>query len=226
MGSSIAGHFHDPNWIAWHPTGHAKFKMTKFIVGTKQEMTQVFTDDGRVHPATIIAVSPLTVTQIKTKDKDGYSAVQFGFGTLKESKVGKAQKGKGGFAHFIEMRTDDPTSVTNTIDASAFAEGDTVEVSGITKAKGFQGAVKRHGFHGGRRTHGQKHSEREVGSIGGGGRAGGRVVKGMRMAGRMGGDRVTVKNLKVLQVDSTNGFLVISGAIPGRRGTQIEVRGK
>lgn len=198
--------------------------MTKFIVGTKQEMTQVFTEDGRVHPATVLVVSPLTVTQIKSKDKDGYSAVQFGYGTTKEGRVNKAQQGKGRFAHYIELRTDEPMEVTNTIDASAFAEGDTVEVSGITKAKGFQGVVKRHGFHGGRRTHGQKHSEREPGSIGGGGRAGGRVVKGMRMGGRMGGDRVTVKNLRVLQVDSENGVLVVSGAIPGRRGTQIEIR--
>lgn len=200
--------------------------MTKFIVGTKQEMTQVFTQDGRVHPATILAVSPLTVTQIKTKDKDGYSAVQFGYGVRKDFKVNKPQKPKGTFAHYIELRTDEPLEVTNTIDASAFAQGDTVEVSGITKAKGFQGVVKRHGFHGGSRTHGQKHSEREAGSIGGGGRSGARVVKGMRMAGRMGGSRVTVKNLKILQVDSDNGFLVVSGAIPGRRGTQIEIRGK
>ncbi len=199
--------------------------MTKFIVGTKQEMTQVFTEDGRVHPATILAVSPMTVTQIKTKDKDGYNAVQFGFGMKKESKINKPQKGKGTFSGFIELRTDTQMEVSNTIDASAFAEGDTVTVSGITKAKGFQGVVKRHGFAGGRRTHGQKHSEREPGSIGGGGRAGGRVVKGMRMGGRMGGDRVTVKNLKVLQVDAANGFLVVSGAIPGRRGTQIEIRG-
>jgi large subunit ribosomal protein L3 len=200
--------------------------MTKFIVGTKQEMTQVFTEDGRVHPATVLAVSPLTVTQLKSKDKDGYNAVQFGYGSKKEDRVHKAQKAKGTFTHYIELRTDDVLDVSNTIDASAFAEGDTVEVSGITKAKGFQGVVKRHGFHGGRRTHGQKHSEREPGSIGGGGRAGGRVVKGMRMAGRMGGDRVTVKNLKVLQVDTENGFIVVSGAIPGRRGTVIEVRGQ
>jgi large subunit ribosomal protein L3 len=200
--------------------------MKKFIVGTKQEMTQIFTDDGRVHPATILSVSPLTVTQIKTKDKDGYNAVQFGYGSQREDRVNRAQKAKGTFAHYIELRTDEPLEVTNTIDASAFAEGDTVEVSGITKGKGFQGVVKRHGFHGGSRTHGQKHSEREPGSIGGGGRAGGRVVKGMRMGGRMGGERATVKNLKVLQVDSVNGFLVVSGAIPGRRGTRIEIRGQ
>ncbi len=199
--------------------------MTKFIVGTKQEMTQVFTADGRVHPATIVATSPLTVTQIKTKEKDGYAAVQFGFGEKKESRVSKPQKGKGNFAHYVELRTDTPMEVSNVIDASAFAEGDNVTISGTSKAKGFQGVVKRHGFAGGRRTHGQKHSEREPGSIGGGGRAGGRVVKGMRMGGRMGGDRITVKNLQILQVDAANGFLVVSGAIPGRRGTQIEILG-
>jgi len=103
-------------------------------------------------------------------------------------------------------------------------EGDTVAVSGISKGKGFQGVVKRHGFKGGRRSHGQKHSEREAGSIGGGGRAGGRVVKGMRMAGRMGGDRVTVKNLKVIKLVPESKEIYIGGAIPGRRGTKIEVR--
>ena len=103
-------------------------------------------------------------------------------------------------------------------------EGDTVVVSGISKGKGFQGVVKRHGFHGGPRTHGQKHSEREAGSIGGGGRAGGRVVKGMRMAGRMGGTRVTVKSLKIVKVVPESGEVYISGAIPGRRGTLIEIK--
>lgn len=103
-------------------------------------------------------------------------------------------------------------------------EGDVVAVSGISKGKGFQGVVKRHGFKGGRRSHGQKHSEREPGSIGGGGRAGGRVVKGMRMAGRMGGDRVTVKNLKVIKLVPESKEIYIGGAIPGRRGTKIEVR--
>lgn len=103
-------------------------------------------------------------------------------------------------------------------------EGDTVAVSGVSKGKGFQGVVKRHGFKGGRRTHGQKHSEREPGSIGGGGRAGGRVVKGMRMAGRMGGDRVTVKNLKVVKFLPESKEIFISGAIPGRRGTTLTIR--
>lgn len=198
----------------------------KFLVGTKQEMTQIFTDGGRVQPATIIKVSPLTVTQLKNADKDGYAAVQFGFHEKKEKHINKAQQPKGLFARFIELRTDETPEVGSTVGVDTFAEGDVVTVSGISKAKGFQGGVKRHGFHGGRRTHGQKHSEREPGSIGGAGRSGGRVVKGMRMAGRMGGDRITVKNLKVVQIDTTNGYLLVSGAVPGRRGTVVEIVGK
>jgi|SRR3989344_4866706 len=106
----------------------------------------------------------------------------------------------------------------------SFAEGEVVTVSGISKGKGFQGVVKRHGFKGGRRSHGQKHSEREAGSIGGGGRAGGRVVKGMRMAGRMGGERITVKSLKVIKMIQESGEIYISGAIPGRRGSKVEIK--
>lgn len=111
-------------------------------------------------------------------------------------------------------------------DPSVFAEGDKVEVSGISKGKGFQGVVKRHGFKGGRRSHGQKHSEREAGSIGGGGRAGGKVAKGMRMAGRMGGDKTTVKNLKIVKILAESNEMFISGAVPGRRGTALVVRQK
>ena len=108
----------------------------------------------------------------------------------------------------------------------SFEAGEMVSVSGVSKGKGFQGVVKRHGFKGGRRSHGQKHSEREAGSIGGGGRAGGRVAKGMRMAGRMGGEKVTVKNLKVVRVDADSREIFVLGAIPGRRGTKIEVKSK
>jgi large subunit ribosomal protein L3 len=111
-------------------------------------------------------------------------------------------------------------------DAQIFAEGDNVTVSGISKGKGFQGVVKRHGFKGGRRSHGQKHSEREPGSIGGGGRAGGRVARGLRMAGRMGGDKVTVKNLRIVKVLPETNELLISGAVPGRRGTKLMVMSK
>ncbi|MEK7579368.1 MAG: 50S ribosomal protein L3 [Patescibacteria group bacterium] len=202
----------------------------KFLVGTKQNMTQVWSDDGHAEPATLLAVLPGKITQLKTLEKDGYVAVQAGFGEKKEKKVNKAQKAKGLFAHYKEFRSETneaPTvNVGDEIKAESFAPGDTVTVTGISKGRGFQGVVKRHGFHGGRRTHGQKHSEREPGSIGGAGRAGGRVVKGMRMGGRMGSDRVTVKNLRVLQVDAENGYILVSGAVPGRRGTLIEIIGQ
>lgn len=199
----------------------------KLILGTKQYMTQVFDETGRAYPATVVAVLPGKVTQLKTTEKDGYGAVQFGFGEKKDKHVNKAQKTKGTFMHFKELRTDDTSGYTvgDAVPLSAFAVGEIITVSGVTKGKGFQGVVKRHGFHGGRRTHGQKHSEREAGSIGGGGRAGGRVAKGMRMAGRMGGDRVSVKNLKVLQIDADGGHILVSGAVPGRRGTVLELYG-
>jgi len=199
----------------------------KLILGKKQHMTQVFDETGRAFPATIVTVLPGKVTQVKTVEKDGYSAVQFGFGEKKDKHTNKAQKTKGNFEHFAELRLDDVSGFTVGDEAplSVFATGDIVTVAGTTKGKGFQGVVKRHGFHGGRRTHGQKHSEREAGSIGGGGRAGGRVAKGMRMAGRMGGDRVTVKNLKVLQIDADGGHILVSGAVPGRRGTLLEIYG-
>lgn len=196
-------------------------------------MTQVFTKDGVSFPATVLAAGPVTVTQVKDGGKDGYRAVQVGLGERKKVNkplAGHFKKEKGSFAHVREFRIYDGKQdlsaygVGSAIDASVFAAGDDVEVSGTSKGKGFQGVVKRHGFHGGPRTHGQKHSEREAGSIGGGGRAGGRVAKGMRMAGRMGSDRVTVKGLKILAVNKEGNEIVVSGAIPGRRGTLIEVR--
>jgi large subunit ribosomal protein L3 len=205
----------------------------KFILARKKGMTQIFTDDGRAVAGTVLSATPLTVTQVKTAaGKDGYSALQVGFGSRKVSRLSKAEQGhfKGkGYAHVQEFRTEDVEGVNpeSEIKVDVFAAGDTVQVSGITKGKGFQGGVKRHGFKGGSRTHGQKHSEREVGSIGGsGGRAGGRVAKGIRMAGRMGGDRVTVKNLKVLAVDAATNEIIVSGAIPGARGTVVEIVSK
>ncbi|MDO8523810.1 MAG: 50S ribosomal protein L3 [bacterium] len=199
----------------------------KFIVGTKKGMTQVFDADGRVHPVTVISAPKITVTQVKTPEKDGYTAVQIGHGIQKESRIRKPQRAKGNFRGLREFRFDDAAKLNmgDAIEASVFAEGDTVSVSAISKGKGFQGVVKRYGFKGGPRSHGQKHSERERGSSGGGpGRAGGRVVKGMRMAGRMGGDRVTVTNLKVVRVEGDQ--LFIEGAVPGRAGTLVEIRGK
>ncbi|MBM3271892.1 50S ribosomal protein L3 [Candidatus Kaiserbacteria bacterium] len=202
----------------------------KFFLGTKGRMTQIFDEKGAVQPATIVTAGPLTVTQVKTADKDGYSAVQVGSGTRRETNVSKAVRGHlkdlGVFRHLREFKTDQTLSRGDTLDISVFVPGDVVEVSAVSKGKGFQGVVKRHGFAGGPRSHGQKNKERAPGSIGGGGgRAGGRVVKGMRMAGRMGNDRVTVKNLRVLAVDPASNTLLISGAIPGRPGTVVEIRG-
>ena len=203
----------------------------KFIIGTKQNMTQFFDDAGEVFPATIVNAGPVTVVYKKTKARDGYEAVQLGFGEQKENRISKPVKGHmkdfGNFKLLKEFRVDaSALAEGDKIDASVFTIGDTVSVSGVSKGKGFQGVVKRHGFHGGRRSHGQKHSEREAGSIGGsGGRAGGRVAKGIRMAGRMGSDLVTVKNLKVLAVDAANNQILIKGALPGRRGTVITIKG-
>ncbi len=203
----------------------------KFILATKEGMTRIFGTDGRARAGTILITSPVTVTAVKTKEgKDGYAAVQVGQGERRVKNISKAvlghTKGKG-YEAIREFRTDTSTEVGATIDASVFEVGDTVQVSGLSKGKGFAGVVKRHGFHGGPRSHGQKHTERSPGSIGGsGGRAGGRVAKGMRMAGRMGTDRITVTNLKVLAVDVKAGEIIVSGAVPGRRGTLLEVVSK
>ncbi len=201
----------------------------KFILGTEGRMTQIFDEKGRVAAATVVNAGPLVVTQVKSKEKDGYEATQVGFGTIKEKNVAKPQKGHlKDLAPMRHLREFAPNTVLErgaTLDISMFAPGDIVTVSAISKGKGFQGVVKRHGFAGGPRSHGQKNKERAPGSIGGGGRAGGRVAKGMRMAGRMGGERVTIKNLRVLQVDAASHTLLISGAIPGRPGTLIEIRG-
>lgn len=205
--------------------------MAKFILATKEHMTQFFDEDGKAYPATLLKAGPVVVTLVRTKEKDGYGAMQVAFGTKRAKNINKPLtghfKGKGMFRYVKEFRPKDEVVEAkegDSIDVSQFEKGDVVMVSGVSKSKGFQGVVKRHGFAGGPRTHGQKHSEREPGAIGGGARAGGRVAKGMRMAGRMGGDRITVKNLKVLAVDKENSQMLLSGSIPGKRGTLIEVR--
>lgn len=198
----------------------------KFTIAVKQNMTQFFDEEGIVHPATVLKAEPLTVTQIKTKDKDGYDAVQVASISQKKERVSKSVLGHTteAFKVIKEFRggTGDLQKGAN-INIDIFQPGDVVTISGTSKGKGFQGVVKRHGFKGGWNQHGQKHSHREPGSIGGGGRAGGRVIKGMRMAGRMGSDRVTQKNVKVLDVDVENGIILVKGAVPGKRGTIIEM---
>ncbi len=198
----------------------------KFILGKKQHMMQCFEEDGRVVPTTVISAGPLIVTQMKSPDKDGYTAVQVAFEEQKESRATKAHLGhvkEGAYKHLREFRDIEEMVVGDKITVSAFAKGDIITVTGISKGKGFQGVVKRHGFHGGPRSHGQKHSEREPGSIGGGLRN--KVPKGMRMGGRTGSDRITVRNLEIVGVDVENNQLLIKGAIPGRRGTLVEIIG-
>jgi large subunit ribosomal protein L3 len=200
----------------------------KFILGRKINMTTIFTQDGAAVPATAVQVRDNVVTQIRTPEKDGYSALQIGEGSRNPSRISKAVKGHtkelGNFAVLKEVRIDSPVQkVGDKLDLSQFASGDEIEVSAISKGKGFQGVVKRHGFGGGPRTHGQKHSEREPGSIGGGLRT--HVPVGTRMAGRMGSDTVTVKGLKVAHIDAEEKIIYIRGAVPGRRGTLVEIRG-
>ena len=194
----------------------------KFILGTKEKMTQVFTEDGKAHAATIVKAPKSVVTQVKTDEKDGYVAVQVGSDDKKKERVNKPQREKLAHKNVKEFRVDSTElKEGDVIEVATFEPGDKVIVSGVSKGKGFQGVVKRHGFHGGPRSHGQKHSEREPGSIGATGPQ--RVFKGTRMGGRMGTDRTTVKGLKVLQVDAENGLMLISGAVPGRRGTLLEI---
>ena len=199
----------------------------KFILATKKNMTQMFDGEGKARAATLLSITPLVVTQIKTVAQDGYSAVQVGMGVRKEKNINKAQKGHfkdlGNFAHVKEFRVEstDAFKVGDTIDISILAPGDKVALSSISKGKGFQGVVKRHGFHGGPRSHGQKHSEREPGSIGSGLRN--KVPRGMRMAGRMGSDRVTIPNAVILHVDKEAGEILVEGAVAGKRGTLVEM---
>jgi len=200
----------------------------KFILGTKENMAEYFSEDGTVFPVTIVSVPPSTVTRIFEKTKDGYDSVQVGFGTQKKERVTKSRAGamKGAFYKTLKEFRLKPTDKTeakegDVIEVGTFVPGDKIIVTSVSKGKGFQGVVKRHGFSGGPRTHGQKHSEREPGSIGGGLRT--HVPKGMRMAGRMGSDRITQKNLQVVFVDKENNLMLIKGAIAGRKGTLVEI---
>ncbi len=189
-------------------------------------MTQIFDDKGAALPVTAVSVRSNVITQVRTKDTDGYEALQVGEGSRNPGRITKPMKGHfkelGSFASVCEFRVDAPTmKVGDKIELGQFAAGEMVTVSAISKGKGFQGVVKRHGFGGGPRSHGQKHSEREPGSIGGGLRT--RVPVGTRMAGRMGSDRITVKNLKIVHIDAEESIMYVSGAVPGKRGTLVEI---
>jgi len=193
----------------------------KVLLGKKIGMTQIFQEE-KVVPVTLIQAGPCRVTQVKTKEKDGYVAVQLGFEEITKKKNITKSKRQKPFVYVREFPTAEG-AMGQVIDASVFQDGDTVQVSGISKGKGFQGAVKRHGFHGAPATHGTKHAHRQPGSIGATWPQ--RVIKGMRMAGRMGGVRMSTRNLEIAKVDAETNTLAIKGAIPGKRGTLVEIRG-
>ncbi len=194
----------------------------KFILGKKIGMTQIFNEKGKVIPVTIVEAGPCFVTQIKTKDKDGYEAVQIGF-IRKLKKIKKTEKGKE-FKYLREFRIENPQQykLGDEINVSIFKEGEKVKVSGISKGKGFAGVVKRWGFAGKSTSHGVKHEVRTPGSIGG--TTPPRVIKGRKMPGRMGGQRVTIKNLEIIKIDKEKNLLAIKGALPGSKGTLIEIK--
>jgi len=194
----------------------SRFICMRFILGKKIEMSQIFDEKGNVIPVTLIKAGPCYVTQIKEK------SVQIGFEKLKDKKVKKPQKDRP-YRYLKEFKNDvSKFKVKDKIDVSVFQEGDRVKISGISKGKGFAGAVKKWGFHGKPATHGTKHEERTIGSIGSAFPQ--RVIKGKKMPGRMGTERITVKNLKVAKIDVENNIIMIKGAIPGRRGTLLEIR--
>lgn len=205
----------------------------KFILGKKLNMTQIFTEDGKRVSATSVKVGPCYVTQVKTKDADGYDAVQIGCWEVKETRLTKPERGhlkKSGkyLQRTVEFRvnsekTGEKLTVGETLTTALFQEGDRVNVQSVSKGKGFQGVVRRHGFSGAPATHGHKDQLRMPGSIGATNPQ--RVVKGRRMAGRMGNDTVTVKNLKVVKVDGEKGLLYLKGAVPGARGAMVKIKG-
>lgn len=200
----------------------------KFILGKKIQMTQIFDKDGLAIPVTLVQAGPCFVTQKKTSDKDGYSAVQIGYGEVKEKKLTKAQRGhlvkagKGNLKFLSEFRViNSELELGGEIKADIFQEGDDVKIIGTSKGKGFAGVVKRHHFGGGPATHGQKHSLRAPGSIGA--TFPERVPKGRRMGGRMGGERSTVRGSRIVKIDAANNIIAVSGAVPGIRGALLEI---
>jgi large subunit ribosomal protein L3 len=208
--------------------GDRREPMIQGLIGKKLGMSQIFDDTGLAHPVTVLEVGPCVVTQIKTPERDGYRAVQLGFGL--DKRLNRPERGHRQGSGFMS-RTLREVSASDTADmavgqiitADAFAEGELVDVTGTSKGRGFQGVVKRHGFRGGPKTHGQSDRLRAPGSIGSSATPG-RVFKGLRMAGRMGNDRVTVQNLKVLRVDPERNLLLVQGSVPGANESLVLVR--
>ena len=206
-------------------------KNVKGVLGEKLGMTQVWDENNRIVPVTVIEAGPNVVTQVRTPETDGYSAVQLAFGAIDPRKVNKPDGGhfaKAGVTprrHVVELRTDDASEYTigQELKADVFEAGAVVDVTGTSKGKGNAGVMKRHGFHGLRASHGVHRKHRSPGSIGGCATPG-RVFKGLRMAGRYGVERKTVQNLKIAKVDTENGLLLVKGAVPGPKGGLVLVR--
>jgi large subunit ribosomal protein L3 len=196
----------------------------KYILGNKIGMSQMFDENGKLTPVTLISVGPCYVLQKKGKEKEGYEAIQIGFKKIeKKNKIGKSMKGREyKFIKEYRIEGEDPLNVGDEINASTFQEGEKVKVSGISKGKGFQGGIKKHGMHGRNATHGVKHEERNIGSTGS--RFPQHVIKGRKMPGRMGYERTTVKGLRIMKVDKENNLLVIKGAVPGTERTLLEIK--
>ncbi|MBC7247040.1 MAG: 50S ribosomal protein L3 [Actinobacteria bacterium] len=202
----------------------------KGIIGKKLGMTQIFTEDGKIVPVTVVEAGPCTVTQVKTVEKEGYDAVQLGFGAARERKVNKPLlghfKGKGlqPLRHLAEIRVDDPGAyqVGQEVTVGMFSRGERVDVTGRSKGKGYAGVVKRHGFGGGPGSHGA-HFHRAPGSIGACATPS-RVFRGSRMPGRMGGERVTALNLEIVDVKPERNVLLLKGSVPGPNGGLLVIR--
>ncbi|WP_158844868.1 50S ribosomal protein L3 [Saccharothrix deserti] len=206
-------------------------RQVKGLLGTKLGMTQVFDENNRIVPVTVVKAEPNVVTQVRTQENDGYSAVQLAFGAIDPRKVNKPVAGhyaKAGVTprrHLAELRTTDASEYTvgQEVTAEVFEAGAVVDVVGTSKGKGTAGVMKRHGFHGLGASHGTQRKHRSPGSIGGCATPG-RVFKGLRMAGRMGNVRVTTQNLKVHRVDAESGLLLIKGAVPGPKGGTVFIK--
>ena len=212
-------------------TQNSATRTMKGLLGEKLGMTQVWDADNRLVPVTVIKAGPCVVTQVRTEGTDGYSAVQIGFGAIDPRKVTQPLSGhfeKAGVTprrHLVELRTADAGDYEagQELTAEVFEPGQRIDATGTTKGKGFAGVMKRHGFHGVSASHGAHRNHRKPGSIGGCATPG-RVFKGMRMAGRMGGVRQTTQNLTIHAVDAEKGLLLVKGAVPGPRGGVVLLR--
>jgi large subunit ribosomal protein L3 len=204
---------------------------TRGLLGRKLGMTQVWDADNKIVPVTVIAADTNVVTQIRTRETDGYSAVQLGFGEIDGRKVNKPVSGhfdKAGVTprrHIVEIRTEAVSDYTlgQEVSPEIFAAGDVVDITATSKGKGFAGVMKRHGFHGVSASHGAHRNHRKPGSIGGCATPG-RVFKGLRMAGHMGAEQVTTQNLKIHAVDTDKGVILVKGAVPGPKGALVVIR--